>query len=85
MALLGSGDKNASDIMSMVLGDLFRKCDSSTNIGNAILYECIRCISCILPNPKLLEAAADAISKFLKVCCLLEMYAYTLVYLMIVI
>jgi AP-4 complex subunit epsilon-1 len=66
MALLGSGDKNASDIMSMVLGDLFRKCDSSTNIGNAILYECIRCISCILPNPKLLEAAADAISKFLK-------------------
>ncbi|EOA39602.1 hypothetical protein CARUB_v10008229mg [Capsella rubella] len=66
LALLGSGDKNASEIMSMVLGDLFRKCDSSTNIGNAILYECIRCISCILPNPKLLEAAADAISKFLK-------------------
>uniref|UniRef100_A0A1J3HUQ8 AP-4 complex subunit epsilon n=1 Tax=Noccaea caerulescens TaxID=107243 RepID=A0A1J3HUQ8_NOCCA len=66
MALLGSGDKSASEIMYMVLGDLFRKCDSSTNIGNAILYECIRCISCILPNPKLLEAAAEAISKFLK-------------------
>ncbi|KAL0795995.1 hypothetical protein Bca101_067372 [Brassica carinata] len=66
MALLGSGDKSASEIMYMVLGDLFRKCDSSTNIGNAILYECIRCISCIIPSPKLLEAAADAISKFLK-------------------
>ncbi|KAH0879008.1 hypothetical protein HID58_066402 [Brassica napus] len=66
LALLGCGDKSASEIMSMVLGDLFRKCDSSTNIGNAILYECIRCISCIIPSPKLLEAAADAISKFLK-------------------
>ncbi|KAG5384957.1 hypothetical protein IGI04_036427 [Brassica rapa subsp. trilocularis] len=66
MALLGSGDKSASEIMYMVLGDLFRKCDSSTNIGNAILYECIRSISCIIPSPKLLEAAADAISKFLK-------------------
>ncbi|KAF2546609.1 hypothetical protein F2Q70_00021474 [Brassica cretica] len=66
MALLGCGDKSASEIMYMVLGDLFRKCDSSTNIGNAILYECIRCISCIIPSPKLLEAAADAISKFLK-------------------
>ncbi|XP_009114969.2 AP-4 complex subunit epsilon [Brassica rapa] len=66
MALLGSGDKSASEIMYMVLGDLFKKCDSSTNIGNAILYECIRSISCIIPSPKLLEAAADAISKFLK-------------------
>lgn len=68
MALLSSGDKSASEMMYMVLGDLFRKCDSSTNIGNAILYECIRCISCIIPSPQLLESAADAISKFLKVC-----------------
>ncbi|KAL0695416.1 hypothetical protein Bca4012_062596 [Brassica carinata] len=66
MALLSGGDKSASEMMYMVLGDLFRKCDSSTNIGNAILYECIRCISCIVPSPQLLEAAADAISKFLK-------------------
>ncbi|XP_018479210.1 AP-4 complex subunit epsilon isoform X2 [Raphanus sativus] len=66
MALLSSGDKSASEMMYMVLGDLFRKCDSSTNIGNAILYECIRCISCIVPSPQLLESAADAISKFLK-------------------
>ncbi|KAJ0257827.1 hypothetical protein HA466_0086280 [Hirschfeldia incana] len=66
MALLSSGDKSASEMMYMVLGDLFRKCDSSTNIGNAILYECIRCISCIIPSPQLLEAAAETISKFLK-------------------
>ncbi|KAH7834765.1 hypothetical protein Vadar_019502 [Vaccinium darrowii] len=66
LALLGSGDKQASEQMYTVVGDIMRKCDSTSNIGNAVLYECICCVSSILPNPKLLEAAADAISKFLK-------------------
>ncbi|CAM8940417.1 unnamed protein product [Rhodiola kirilowii] len=66
LALLGNGDKQASEHMYNVLGDIFRKCDSSTNIGNAVLYECICCVSSIYPNTKLLEAAATAISKFLK-------------------
>uniref|UniRef100_A0A7N0TFH6 AP-4 complex subunit epsilon n=1 Tax=Kalanchoe fedtschenkoi TaxID=63787 RepID=A0A7N0TFH6_KALFE len=66
LALLGNGDKQASEHMFNVLGDIFRKCDSSTNIGNAVLYECICCVSSIYPNTKLLEAAATAISKFLK-------------------
>lgn len=67
LALLGGGDKQASEQMYTVVGDIMRKCDSTSNIGNAVLYECISCVSSILPNPKLLEAAADAISKFLKV------------------
>lgn len=67
LALLGGGDKQASEQMYTVVGDIMRKCDSTSNIGNAVLYECICCVSSILPNPKLLEAAADAISKFLKV------------------
>ncbi|GLT73924.1 hypothetical protein SLA2020_457530 [Shorea laevis] len=66
LALLGSGDKHASESMYTVVGDLFKKCDSSSNIGNAVLYECICCVSCIYPNPKLLEAANDVISRFLK-------------------
>ncbi|XP_021285114.1 AP-4 complex subunit epsilon [Herrania umbratica] len=66
LALLGSGDKQASENMYTVVGDLFRKCDSSSNIGNAILYECICCVSSIYPNAKLLESAADVISRFLK-------------------
>ncbi|GFP81537.1 ap-4 complex subunit epsilon [Phtheirospermum japonicum] len=66
LALLGSGDKKASEQMYTIIGDIMRKCDSTTNIGNAILYECVRCVSSLHPNPKLLEAAADAISKFLK-------------------
>ncbi|KAK8477584.1 hypothetical protein V6N13_096387 [Hibiscus sabdariffa] len=66
LALLGSGDKQASETMYTVVGDIFRKCDSSSNIGNAVLYECICCVSSIYPNTKLLGSAADAISRFLK-------------------
>jgi hypothetical protein len=53
--------------MYTVLGDIFRKGDSASNIGNAILYECICCISYIFPNSKMLDAAAETTSKFLKV------------------
>lgn len=66
LAVLGSGDKQASGHMYTVLGDIFRKGDTASNIGNAILYECICCISSIFPNPKMLEAAAETTSKFLK-------------------
>ncbi|KZV25288.1 epsilon-adaptin family protein [Dorcoceras hygrometricum] len=66
LSALGTGDKKASEQMYTMVGDIIRKCDSTTNIGNAILYECICCISSLHPNPKLLEAAADALSKFLK-------------------
>ena len=67
LGLLGSGDKQASGHMYTVLGDIFRKCESSSNIGNAVLYECICCVSSIYPNPKILSTAVEATSKFLKV------------------
>ncbi|XP_008810151.1 AP-4 complex subunit epsilon [Phoenix dactylifera] len=66
LALLGSGDKQASGHMYTILGDIFRKSEPSSNIGNAVLYECICCVSSIFPNPKLLEAAVEATSRFLK-------------------
>ncbi|CAA2992736.1 AP-4 complex subunit epsilon [Olea europaea subsp. europaea] len=66
LSLLGNGDKKSSEQMYTILGDIIRKCDSDSNIGNAVLYECICCVSSIHPNPKLLESAADTISKFLK-------------------
>lgn len=68
LALLGSGDKQASEKMYTVVGDIFRKCDSTSNIGNAVLYECLCCVSSIYLNPKLLEGATEVISRFLKVC-----------------
>lgn len=67
LGLLGNGDKHASEQMYTVVGDLIRKCDTSTNIGNAVLYECICCVASIYPSPKLLEAGAEVIAKFLKV------------------
>ncbi|XP_011072297.1 AP-4 complex subunit epsilon [Sesamum indicum] len=66
LALLGNGDKKASEQMYTIVGDIMRKCHSTSNIGNAVLYECICCVSSLHPNPNLLGAAADAISKFLK-------------------
>ncbi|KAL8195896.1 hypothetical protein R6Q57_025386 [Mikania cordata] len=66
LALLGSGDKKSSEQMYTVIGDMMRKSDTASNIGNAILYECICCISSIQSSPKLLETAADAIANFLK-------------------
>ncbi|XP_010909540.1 AP-4 complex subunit epsilon isoform X2 [Elaeis guineensis] len=66
LALLGGGDKQASGHMYTVLGDIFRKVEASSNIGNAVLYECICCVSSIYPSPKLLETAVDATSRFLK-------------------
>ncbi|KAK2989926.1 hypothetical protein RJ640_013850, partial [Escallonia rubra] len=66
LCLLGNGDKQSSEHMYTVVGDIMRKCDLTSNIGNAILYESICCVSSIHPNPKLIDAAADAISKFLK-------------------
>ncbi|CAJ1930804.1 unnamed protein product [Sphenostylis stenocarpa] len=66
LALLGSGDKQASGHMYTVLGDIIRKSDSMTNIGNAVLYECICCVASIYPNSNLLDSAADVIAKFLK-------------------
>ncbi|MCD9639847.1 hypothetical protein HAX54_024593 [Datura stramonium] len=66
LALLGNGDKKASEQMYTIVGDIMRKTDSSSNIGNAILYECICCVSSIHPNPKVLESAAEVVAKFLK-------------------
>lgn len=77
LALLGSGDKKSSEQMYTVIGDIMRKGDTASNIGNAIIYECICCISSIQSSPKLLESAADAIANFLKV---IYYYFYSLLF-----
>ncbi|KAI3680026.1 hypothetical protein L2E82_50763 [Cichorium intybus] len=66
LALLGNGDKQSSGQMYTIVGDIMRRSDTTSNIGNAILYECICCVSSIHPSPKLFTAAADAIAKLLK-------------------
>lgn len=66
LALLGSSDKHSSEGMYTILSDIFRKTESTSNIGNAILYECVCCVSSIFPSTKLLGTAAEVTSKFLK-------------------
>ncbi|XP_024531548.1 AP-4 complex subunit epsilon [Selaginella moellendorffii] len=66
LALLGTGDKAASENMFNVLGDILKRSDSTSNIGNAILYECVRTLTSIYTNPRLLQNAAEITAKFLK-------------------
>ncbi|CAO2816773.1 unnamed protein product [Amaranthus hypochondriacus] len=57
LALLGSGDKHASEQMYSLLGDLIRKADAFSNIENGVLFECGCCASAIHRSAKLLEAS----------------------------
>ncbi len=65
LATLGHADRRASESMYEVLGDVMKRAAIGTNIGYAIVYECVRTVTAIYPNPTLLEAAAQAISHFL--------------------
>lgn len=66
LSLLGHSDATASSGMYEILFDTMKKADVGINAGYAIVYECIKCITKIYPNTKLLDAAADAISRFIQ-------------------
>lgn len=52
--------------MYAVIGSAMKRANNSHTIGNALIYECVRTISTIYPNPGLLSAAAEAIATFLR-------------------
>ncbi len=66
LAILGKADAQASSGMYEILGDTLRKADVGINAGYAIVYECIKTIVTIYPNPALLDSAAEAISRFMQ-------------------
>mmetsp|Transcript_11220 Transcript_11220/g.32279 ORF Transcript_11220/g.32279 Transcript_11220/m.32279 type:complete len:1071 (+) Transcript_11220:130-3342(+) len=66
LSLLGQADSDASSGMYEILHETLKKADVGINAGYAIVYECIKCITKIYPNTKLLDAAADAISRFIQ-------------------
>ncbi|GIL65486.1 hypothetical protein Vafri_19255 [Volvox africanus] len=66
LAALGAGDRAASENMAAVLHQTLRRASTSHTIGSAIIYECVRTITTIYPNPQLLAAAAESIATFLR-------------------
>ena len=66
LSLLGRADADASNGMYEVLNETMKQADVGINAGYAIVYECIKCITKIYPNPKLLDAAGEAIARFIQ-------------------
>ena len=65
MALLARGDRARSEGLYMVIGQTLQRADNGEQIGNAVLFECIRCVTTIVPSEGLLEASAAAVARFL--------------------
>ncbi|CAD8096428.1 unnamed protein product [Paramecium sonneborni] len=67
LTLLGANDLKVSEQIYEVLGTTLRRADDTTiNIGYAVTYQCVKCISGIYPQQSLLEQAANSVSRFLK-------------------
>lgn len=65
LAILAVGDAHASSECYEVISDCLSRADVGANSGYAVVYECIRTITKIYPNPVLLDAAAESISRFI--------------------
>jgi len=66
LGILGKADATASSGMYEILLDCMTKSDVGVNAGYSVVYECVKTIAIIYPNPKLLDAAGDAISRFIR-------------------
>lgn len=56
LSIMGAGDRSASENMYAVIDEAMHKANTGHTIGNAIIFECVRTITAIYPNPGLLEA-----------------------------
>ena len=63
LGVLCESDQKQSEQVYEVLDQTMKRADTGINAGYAIIYECVRTVARIYPNPKLLDNAAAAISR----------------------
>eukprot|EP01063_Lacrimia_lanifica_P002910 TRINITY_DN11575_c0_g1_i1.p1 TRINITY_DN11575_c0_g1~~TRINITY_DN11575_c0_g1_i1.p1 ORF type:complete len:912 (+),score=413.36 TRINITY_DN11575_c0_g1_i1:98-2833(+) len=66
LAILCHNDEAKSDIASGQLMEVMKRYETGFNIGHAVIYECVKTITCVVQEPLLMQQAADAIGKFMK-------------------
>mmetsp|Transcript_53807 Transcript_53807/g.60127 ORF Transcript_53807/g.60127 Transcript_53807/m.60127 type:complete len:1071 (-) Transcript_53807:45-3257(-) len=66
LSIIGQGDAMASSGMYEILNETMKQADVGINAGYAIVYECVKCITKIYPNKQLLDAAGEAIARFIE-------------------
>lgn len=66
LGVIGKADAAASSGMYEMIMDCMTKADVGVNAGYSVVYECVKTIAVIYPNPKLLDAAGEAISRFIR-------------------
>jgi formylmethanofuran dehydrogenase subunit E len=66
LGLIGRMNKSLGQIMYEVIRETMKIAEQYENyIGNAIVYECVRTISSIYPNPTLVEIASKAVTRMI--------------------
>ena len=67
LSFLGADDKQCSEQMYEILEQVLKKGDDSgINIGQALVYQCLKTITCITTNQPLIDKATVTISRFLS-------------------
>lgn len=67
LAFLGAEDQESSDQMYEILTNVLRRADDmGINIGYALVYQCLKTITMISPNPALTALASQTIARFLS-------------------
>ncbi|EDQ85473.1 uncharacterized protein MONBRDRAFT_34237 [Monosiga brevicollis MX1] len=65
LRILGKGDMEASEAMNDILAEVATNTSSTTNVGNAVLYEAVRCVMEIKAESGLRVLAINNLGRFL--------------------